>query len=149
MKNLKRSLKAIVIGVFFIVVSLLVFQVLYIVLAPFYNDYGRSYPYLIEISAYLKGLIMLPTLLLIMFFGGYLTAVINHRKIMLDTLIVGLLVIGMLWWLGLGESKIANYGLVINAFMLLSAVSGGYLRKKKIRSFDDYEGDDKIVTHSS
>jgi len=149
MKNLKRSLKAIVIGVFLIAVSLFVFQLLYLVLAPLYNNFGRSYPYLIEISAYLKALIILPTLLAILFLGGYLTAVMNHRAILLDTLIVGLLVTGMFWWLGLGDSKIASYGLIVNAFMLLSAVAGGYFRERKIRSFDDYEGDDKIVAHSS
>jgi len=146
MKNFTSSVKAIVIGVFFIAASLIAFQLLYLVLAPLYNNLGRSYPYLIEISAYLKALIILPTLLAIMFLGGYLTAVINHRKIILHTFIVGLLVAGMLWWLGLGDSKIASYGLIINALMLLSAVAGGYLRKRKLRSFDDYED---VVAHSS
>ena len=146
MKNLKRSLKAIVIGVFFIAASLIAFQLLYLVLAPLYNNLGRSYPYLIEISAYLKALIILPSLLAIMFLGGYLTAVINHRKIILDTFIVGFLVAGMLWWLGLADSKIASYGFIINALMLLSAVAGGYLRKRTLRSFDDYED---VVAHSS
>ncbi len=63
----------------------------------------------------------------------------NHRKILLHTLIVGLLATGSLWWLGLGNSKISDYGLIINVLMLVSAVLGGYLRSRKIRSFDDYE----------
>jgi hypothetical protein len=133
-----KSLRAISAGFIFIIVSFFILQLVYMVAATFYNDLSKDYPYLIEISLLLKTLVVIPSFLAIMFLGGYLTGVINHRKVLLHSFIVGLLASGAMMWAALNGSDFSTRGLLINGAMLIATIAGGYFRKRKLRSYDDY-----------
>jgi hypothetical protein len=134
-----RSIKAIIAGGGFILISFIVLQFVYTIFAAIYNDYSKDYPYLIEISLLIKTLIIIPSLLVIMFLGGYLTAVISHKKVLLHSFIVGLLVTGVSIWMMLDDSELSINGVIINGVMLLVILLGGYFRDRKVRTFDDYD----------
>ena len=133
-----KSLRAISAGFIFIIVSFFVLQLVYMVMATFYNDFSKDYPFLIEISLLLKTLVVVPSFLAVMFLGGYLTGVINHRKVLLHSFIVGLLASGAMMWATLDSSELSTRGLLINGAMLIATIAGGYFRKRKLSTYDDY-----------
>ncbi len=133
-----KSLKVIAIGLIFIIVAFLVLQLVYLVMASTYNSLSEDYPYLIEISLLLKTLVVIPSFLAVMFIGGYLTGVISHKKIILHSFIVGLLASGAMMWTTLDSAELSARGLLINGAMLIATIAGGYFRRRKLRTYDDY-----------
>ena len=78
-----RSIKAILAGSLFIIVVGLLVELAYVFLAVGYNSLVKSYPFLNEISGYLRYLIGIPIIFFVMFIGGVITADIARQKVLL------------------------------------------------------------------
>ena len=126
-----NSIKAIIIGGIFIVVSLLLLQLLYLFLAVAFNQLLLDHPVLAETSAYLRYIVGIPVLLLIMFYGGYLTAEFADRKEVLHSTIVGLLLCAGMLALALQNSQLTVAGALVSLFLVLSASAGGAYWKRQ------------------
>jgi len=126
-----NSLKAIFTGVLFIIITIMIMQLVYIIAAVGYNSLAKDYPYLKEITGVFRYLIAIPIIVLIMFAGGYLTAIIAKKKEVLHSLIVGVITIGAMMWSALANAELTSTGYIINALMLTATIAGGWYWKKR------------------
>jgi hypothetical protein len=126
-----NSLKAIISGVVFIIVAILLMQLAYLLISVASNSFAKTYPFLNEIPAYFPFLITIPVFVGIMFTGGYLTAVISQQKAVLHTTIVGLLTTGGMMWLALENAELTTRGIVINLVLLGATILGGVYQEKR------------------
>lgn len=130
-----RSLKAIVAGTLFIVVVILLMQLAYIFIAVGYNSLAKHYPLLNNISAYFRYFIGIPVVMLIMFFGGYITASIANNKVLLHCLVVGCITAGGMILLALQNSNLTITGIVVFILSLTATAAGGlyWLTDNKVK----------------
>lgn len=129
-----NSLKAIVSGVIFIIAVTLLMQLAYILIAVGYNHMAQDYPSLNGISGVIKYLILIPTIMAIMFAGGYITAAITENKVMLNCFMAGTLSIGVMMWQALSNWDVTPSGIIVILLMLVSTIGGGYYQKKTERT---------------
>jgi len=120
-----RSLRAVAAGSIFIIIISLLMQLAYIFIAVAYNSLTKSYPFLADISGSLNYLIGIPLFMLIMFSGGYLTALIATKNIILHCTIVACLTAGgMILW-SLENSQLSLTGIVVIFLAIISSAAGG------------------------
>lgn len=120
-----NSIKAIIIGGVFIVISLLLLQLLYLFVAVAFNQLMLDYPLLATYSGYLRYLIGIPVLLLIMFYGGYLTAEFAVSKVVLHSSLVGVLLsVGMVA-MALQNTELTGLGALLSLLLVLTTAAGG------------------------
>lgn len=130
-----NSLKAIIIGIIFIIVASLLMQLAYVFVAVGYSNLAKNYPYLNEISGVFRYLVAIPIFIAIMFTGGYLTAVIANTKALLHCLVVSLITTGGMMWMALENSALTSSGIIIILLMIFGTVAGGlYWTKKNQKS---------------
>lgn len=125
-----KSIKAIVIGSLFVVVVILLLQLAYIFIAVAYNALAKSYPYLHEISGIFRYIVGIPVFVVIMFFGGYITAEIAGEKVLLHTLAVGLLTASGMIIPTLEYASLTLTGVVIFILAVGASAAGGVYWQK-------------------
>lgn len=140
-----RSLKAIVAGTLFIVIVILLMQLAYIFIAVGYNSLAKHYPLLNDISGYFRYFIGIPVVMLIMFFGGYITASIANKKVLLHSLVVGCVTAGGTILLAMNNSNLTMTGMVVFILSLTATASGG-LYWQKNNNIQDTSGN--VSKHS-
>lgn len=86
-----RSVKSIVAGSLFIIIAVLLMQLAYIFVAVAYNELAKDFPLLNDISGFFRYLIGIPLFMVIMFFGGYISAGFAREKILPHCIVVGLI----------------------------------------------------------
>lgn len=128
-----KSLKAIVAGSIFIVVTLLFMQLAFIFVAVGYNYLAKYYPFLNDITGYFRFIIGIPAFMLIMFIGGYITAYIANTNVLLHCLAVGMITTGAMMLSALENSDLTTTGIVITILALVATIAGGLYRKKQMK----------------
>lgn len=131
-----RSIKAIAAGSLFIVVAMLLMSLAYIFLAVGYNSLAKYYPFLNDISGYFRYFIGIPAFLLIMFSGGYITAYIANRNVLLHCIAVGFITAGGMILPSLENTNLTLTGIVILILALGATTAGGLYcqRDRKINN---------------
>lgn len=128
-----NSLKAIVSGVLFIIVASLVMQLGFLITVVGYNSLAQDYPFLNEISWVFRYLLGIPIFIVIMFVGGYITGVIAKTKVLLHSLVVGVITIGSTMWMALENSEMTLKGIIISLFLLIAVIAGGVYARRKLQ----------------
>lgn len=126
-----NSIKAISTGVIFTIVTILLMQLVYVLIAVSYNSMANDYPFLNDISGFFRYLIVIPVFLIIIFIGGYLAAIIAQTKEILHAFIVGFISITLMMWSVLQNASLTITGIAIIILMLVATIMGGLYAKKK------------------
>ena len=100
-------------------------QLAYIFIAVGYNSLANHYPFLNDISDYLRYFIGIPVFMVIMFLGGYITADIANTRILLHCIAVGIITAGGMIFLALQNSNLTLTGIVIFILALAATTAGG------------------------
>ena len=126
-----NSIKAIISGTSFIIIAILVMQLAYLFIIVGLNKLSNNYPFLNNISDTFGYLFTLISLFVIMFMGGYLTALIADNRKLIHALIVALIVIAGMMLMALENANLTLNGILINGLMLIITLLGAFLQKKK------------------
>jgi len=127
-----RSIKAIVAGSLFIIIAVLLMSLAYIFLAVGYNSLAKHHPFLDDISGYFRYFVGIPAFLLIMFFGGYITAYIANRNVLLHCIAVGIITAGGMMLPSLENTHMTLTGIVIFILAISATTMGGlYCQRDK------------------
>ena len=126
-----RSIKAIVAGSLFIIVVILLMQLAYIFIAVAYNALAKDYPFLNDIAGSFRYLIGIPMFMVIMFFGGYITADFAREKVLPHCLAVGLITAGAMIIPTLENANLTLTGVVIFILAIVATSAGGLYWQKK------------------
>ena len=133
--SFSQSIKAILTGALFMIIASLLMKIAYIFLAATYHNLSVQYPFLNDISGFIRYLIAIPVFIAIMFAGGYITAGIARRKTLLHSFMVGLATISIMMIVALQTSAgITKTNLVTYIVMLLATTAGGYYWKHRATS---------------
>ena len=128
-----KSLKAIVLGSLFIIVVGLMIQLAYIFLAVGYANLAKSYPFLNAISGYIRYLLGIPLFFLLMFLGGYITADIAQKKVLLHCALVAVLTVGLMMASALANMELTLSGMFVFALALVATLAGGIYWQRTYR----------------
>ena len=132
-----RSIKAIVAGCLFIIVVILLMQLAFIFIAVGYNALAKDYPFLNEISGSFRYIIGIPIFMVIMFFGGYLTATIADTRVLVRVLLhclaVGLITTGGMMYSALENTNLTLTGIVVFLLALVATAAGGLYWQTRTR----------------
>lgn len=124
-----KSLKAVVIGVVFIVIVILSLQLVYLFVAVAYNAVAEDYPFLHDIAGSFRYILGIPIFITVMFIGGYITAYVAEmkarKKIWMHCIAVGLITSGGMLYPTLETSSITTTGIVIFILSILATAAGG------------------------
>lgn len=124
-----RSLKAIIAGCVFIIVVILLMQLLYIFVAVGYNALAKGYPFLNDISGLFRYLVGIPVFVVIMFSGGYITAIIagegRNIKVWPQCMAVGLITAGGMIYTAMENASLTITGIVVLVLALAATTAGG------------------------
>ena len=124
------SIKAIIVGSVFIVVTLLLLQLLYVFLAVGYIELAAIFPFLKNISGLFRYLVGVPVLMITMFAGGFITASIanvhSNIKVLFHCLAVGLTTVGGMMYSALENSNLTITGIVVIVVAISATSAGGY-----------------------
>ena len=132
-----KSIKAVFFGCLFIIFVGLVLQLAYIFLAVGYIELAQSFPFLNEIDEYFRYLVGFPIFFLIMFVGGYITADIAEKNVLLPCFIVGLLTAGSMLASAIYDYELTTSGYFLFGLALVLPMAGGwYWQGKNISSAD-------------
>jgi len=126
-----NSLKTIVTGIIFIIIAILLMQLAYLMIIVGLNSLAKDYPALNNISGTVGYLFTITTIIAIMFAGGYLTALIAEKRILLHCLIVGFITIGGMIWMSLENAQLTSIGILINTLLLIATLLGGFYQIKR------------------
>ncbi|MCK5918175.1 MAG: hypothetical protein KAG34_07100 [Cocleimonas sp.] len=130
-----KSILSVITGSAFIIITFLVLQLVALLTMVSYKMLSKDYPFLNEIDpSIFRYLIAIPAFLLVMFVGGYITAMIAKNKVLLHTLIVGVITAAGSMGLALDYMKITLTGAIVMALMLAATVAGGmfWQRRNKV-----------------
>jgi len=130
-----KSIQAVIAGSLFIIIASLFMQLAYVLIAVEYNSLAKDYPVLNEIRGVFRYLVALPVFMLIMFLGGYITAFIIRKKVLLHCLVVGAITAGGMLGLALANMQLTLTGMVIFVVTLATTLAGGLY----------WQGDDKTL----
>jgi len=126
-----NSIKAIITGVIFTVVAILLMQLVYLIVVVGYNSVAKDYPFLNDLGGTFRYLVAIPVLLIIMLIGGYLTGLIVKTKEMFHAFVVGVITVTLMMWTALKNADLTITGIVIIILMIVATVAGGLLAKRK------------------
>jgi len=125
-----RSIKAIIAGSVFILVTFLLLGLLYIFIAVGYNALAIDFQFLNDITGLFRYLIGIPVFIVIMFTGGYITAIIanmhSYIKVWLHCLAVGLISLGSMFYSAMEYSSLSLTGIVVMILALSASSAGGF-----------------------
>lgn len=128
-----KSLLSIISGSVFISVSFLILQLVALLTMVAYKKFSVDYPFLNDIGGIFRYLIAIPAFLLVMFIGGYLSAKIVEKKVLLHAFIVGVITTTGTMWLALDYMEITTTGVVMIILMLAVTVAGGLFWQRRHR----------------
>ena len=114
----------------FIVIVVLLIQLAYIFIAVGYNHLANDYPLLKDISGYFRYVIGIPVFSAVMFTGGYITASIAKKRVLLHCIIVAILTITGTLFPVLQDSELTTTGMVVIVLILVATTSGGLYWQK-------------------
>ena len=120
-----KSIKAIAAGCIFVVVVILFMQLAYIFIAVAYNALAKDYPFLNDIVGVFRYLVGIPVFVLIMYFGGYITASIAKQKILPHCLTVGLITASVMIVPTLENASLTLTGVVVFVLAIVATSAGG------------------------
>jgi uncharacterized BrkB/YihY/UPF0761 family membrane protein len=123
-----NSIKALVSGIIFIIVSILTLQLAYLLITVGFNNLAKTYPALNEIPGVLSYFIVIPVVLLIMYTGGYLTAIISKQKNnsgVAHSFLVGAVTVSIMMWMAVENAELTAKGILISILMLVATLIGG------------------------
>ena len=120
-----RSIKAVVAGSLFIIITILLMQLAYIFIAVGYNALAKDYPLLNDIAGSFRYLIGIPLFVVIMFIGGYITADISREKVLLHCALVGLITVSGMIVPTLQNASLTLTGIVLFALAVGATTTGG------------------------
>lgn len=126
-----RSIKAIVAGSLFIIIVILLMQLAYIFIAVAYNALAKDYPFLNDIAGSFRYLIGIPVFMVIMFFGGYVTADFAREKVLPHCLAVGLITASAMIVPTLENANLTLTGVVIFVLAIGATSAGGLYWQRK------------------
>ncbi len=132
-----KSLLSIASGSTFIVVASLLLQLIALLVMVAYKLLAKDYPFLDDIGGVFRYLVGIPSFLLVMFIGGYISAMFAKNKILLHTLIVGSITTSATMFLALDYMEITVTGVVVIVLMLVATVAGGMLWQKRNRVIEN------------
>ena len=125
-----RSIKAIVAGSVFIIIVILLMQLAYIFVAVGYNSLAKDYPLLNDIAGSFRYLIGIPLFMVIMFFGGYITADFAREKVLLHCIAVGLITAACMIVPTLDNANLTLTGVVVFILAIGATLAGGVYWQK-------------------
>ena len=125
-----RSIKAIVAGSLFIIIAILLMQLAYIFIAVGYNALAKDYPLLNDIAGSFRYLIGIPLFMVIMFFGGFITADFAREKVLPHCALVGLIAASGMILPTLENASLTLTGVVIFILAIGASSSGGLYWQK-------------------
>ncbi len=132
-----RSIKAILAGIVFIIVVMLLLQLAYIFVAVGYNMLAKELPFLNEIAGMFRYILGIPLFVATMFIGGYITAniadMVASAKIWMHGLVVGLITSVAMLYPTLENAEITVTGVVVFVLSLAAATGGGFYWQKNIQ----------------
>lgn len=132
-----RSIKAILAGIAFIIVVMLLLQLAYIFVAVGYNALAKSFPFLNEIVGLFRYILGIPLFIATMFVGGYITANIadmaDSVKIWSHCLLVGFITSVAMLYPTMENAEITITGIVVFVLSLVATTAGGFYWQKNIR----------------
>lgn len=124
-----RSIKAIITGSVFIVVTLLLLQLAYVFVAVGYIELAADYPFLKNITGLFRYIVGIPVYMITMFLGGYITADIadvhTRTKVLFHCLAVALITVGGMMYSVIENSSLTITGIVVTMLALSAASAGG------------------------
>ena len=131
-----RSIKAIIVGSVFILVTLLLLQLVYVFVAVGYNALATDFSFLNNITGLFRYLVGIPVYMITMFVGGAITADIanvhTNIKVLFHCLAVGLITVGSMMYSVVENSSLTITGIVITVLALSATSAGGlYWLKNK------------------
>jgi len=133
-----RSIKAIIVGSVFIVVTLLLLQLVYVFVAVGYIGLAADYPFLNNITGLFRYLVGIPVYMITMFIGGYITADIanvhTNLKVLFHCLAVGLITVGGMMYSVVENSSLTMTGVVVTVLALSAISAGGFYW---LKNYDD------------
>ncbi len=127
-----KSILSIITGSAFILITFLVLQLVSLFAMVSYKMLSKDYLFLNDIDpSIFRYLIAIPAFLLVMFIGGYIAAMIAKNKVLLHTLIVGVITTTASMVLALDYMKITVLGAIVMVLMLVATVAGGMLWQRR------------------
>ena len=126
-----KSIKAILAGSLFIIITIIIVQLAAVFLTVGYNILAKDYPFLREIGVYFKYLIAYPVFLLLLFIGGYITASLAPKQVLLHCVVVGVATVGLSTVTALDYMVVTVTGVVLVLLAILSTMAGGFYWQKK------------------
>ncbi|MDH5388987.1 MAG: hypothetical protein OEY06_11130 [Gammaproteobacteria bacterium] len=120
-----RSIKAVLVGSLFIVIAILLMQLAYIFIAVAYNSLAKDYALLNDIAGSFRYLVGIPLFMVIMFFGGYVTADFARTKVIPHCLVVGIITASGMIVPTLENSNLTITGIVIFIMAIGASSVGG------------------------
>ncbi len=127
-----NSLKGIISGILFIIISMLLLQLISLLLSVVYNHFANDLTFLKNIKWIFKYLLGFPTFVSIMFMGGYITTHIAKKKSVINGVIVGGVVMVSMMWSALANAELTTTGLVVSFAVIVVIVLGGASASKKL-----------------
>ncbi len=129
-----KSILSIITGSAFIIITFLVLQLALLFVIVSYKTLSKDYPFLNDIDpSIFRYLVAIPVFLLVMFIGGYIVAMIAKNKVLLHTLIVGIITTVGSIGLALDYMEITLTGAIVMALMLAATVAGGMFWQRRNR----------------
>ena len=125
-----KSLKAIMAGCLFIVITIVIIQLAMVFLTVGYNMLARDFPFLHGLSIYFRYLLAYPLFFLVMFMGGYLTAHLAQKQVLLHCLAVGVITVGLSVTSAVDYMVVTATGVVLVLLALLATMAGGLYWQK-------------------
>ncbi len=126
-----KSLLSIILGSTFIAIATLLLQLVALFAMVAYKLLAKDYPFLDDIGGVFRYLIGIPAFLLVMFIGGYVSAIFAKTNVLLHAFIVGSITTTASMWLALDYMEITVTGVIVIILMLLATVAGAILWKKR------------------
>ena len=120
-----KSVKAILIGGGFIVISLLLIQLVYLFVVVGYNYLIREYGFEMGMSESIGSVIWGGVYLLVMFYGGYITAEYSESQALAHSALVGVLVTAIMVAMALQNTQLTLTGVVLAIASVAITVAGG------------------------
>lgn len=126
-----KSVLTIVAGVSFILLSILVLQLAFLLVIVEYNTISKEMTFLNGIGQYSRYLIAIPSFIFIMFIGGMITTSMDKPRWLVHCIIVAVIsVIGMILPL-LSTAELTTTGFVIFTLCFIAVIVGGWYSQRK------------------
>ena len=126
-----KSFKAILAGCLFIVITIVMMQLAMVFLNVGYNMLAKHFPFLNGISIYFRYLLAYPLLFIVLFMGGYLTAHLAQKKVVLHCLVVGAITVGVSMLSAVDYMVVTSTGVALVLLAVLTIMVGGVYWLKK------------------